>query len=243
MAGAACRAARPVAQLPAQPSGSQRRLDEAAHPPGLRRPALLPARLLRVQDGPAVRLREVHARQRRRAAASANAWWNIQHEEPPPAPPAEQRTASAVVGALGQQVATPPPTAPASRRPAGLAAGFGYYIRQTLADGVHSGSGRTRAADDNTDYYPVPLTQDNAASGHGLRRSVRAHPGARAARAADRRRGRRLPRRRRAARRHGRAQALLARQLPVRRRSGARQPRLQALPAGRRRPVAACCAA
>ena len=41
----------------------------------------------------------------------------------------------------------------------GLAASFGEYLR-TTADAVHSGSGRTAAADDNTDYYPVPLTQD-----------------------------------------------------------------------------------
>ncbi len=93
-----------------------------------------------------------------------NAWWNIQNEEPPPPPP-EQKTASAVFGQLGQQVTMPPPAAPVSKRPAGLAAGFGYYVRQTLADGVHSGSGRTRATDDNTDYYPVPLTQDNLRPG------------------------------------------------------------------------------
>jgi hypothetical protein len=40
----------------------------------------------------------------------------------------------------------------------GLAASFGDYLR-TTADAVHSGSARTAAGDDNTDYYPVPLTQ------------------------------------------------------------------------------------
>ena len=40
-----------------------------------------------------------------------------------------------------------------------LTAAFGSYLR-TLADGVHSGNGRTALADNNTDYYPVPLTQD-----------------------------------------------------------------------------------
>jgi hypothetical protein len=92
------------------------------------------------------------------------AWWNIQNEEPPPAPPQDQRTASAVQGMLGQ-VAAPPPATAASRRPAGLVPGFGYYIRQTLADGVHSGSGRTRATDDNNDYYPVSLTEDTLRPG------------------------------------------------------------------------------
>jgi hypothetical protein len=38
--------------------------------------------------------------------------------------------------------------------------GFGYYLRTTVANGVHSGSGRTAAADDDTDYYPVPLNED-----------------------------------------------------------------------------------
>ncbi len=88
---------------------------------------------------------------------TCHSWWNIQHEEPPPAPP-EQKTASAVFGMVGQSV--PPPARPASRRPSGLVPGFGYYVRQTVADGVHSGSGRTRATDNNTDYYPVPLNDD-----------------------------------------------------------------------------------
>jgi hypothetical protein len=58
-----------------------------------------------------------------------------------------------------QAVAHPTSGAP-PRRPPGLAASFGHYLGTTIADGVHSGSGRTRATDDNTDYYPVPLTQD-----------------------------------------------------------------------------------
>ncbi len=40
-----------------------------------------------------------------------------------------------------------------------LAGAFGQYLR-TLADGVHSGNGRTALADNKTDYYPVPLTQN-----------------------------------------------------------------------------------
>jgi hypothetical protein len=45
-----------------------------------------------------------------------------------------------------------------------LAASFGNYMR-VVADGVHSGSGRTRASDDNTDYYPVSLEQDTLRPG------------------------------------------------------------------------------
>lgn len=52
-----------------------------------------------------------------------------------------------------------PPKPDASQKPQGLVASFGYYLRSVVANGVHSGSGRTAAADDNTDYYPVPLTE------------------------------------------------------------------------------------
>ena len=46
----------------------------------------------------------------------------------------------------------------------GLAASFGDYLR-TVADTVHSGNGRTPANDDNTDFYPVPLTQETLRPG------------------------------------------------------------------------------
>ena len=41
----------------------------------------------------------------------------------------------------------------------GLVASFARYLR-VVADGVQSGNGRTLAADNNTDFYPVPLTQE-----------------------------------------------------------------------------------
>jgi hypothetical protein len=40
----------------------------------------------------------------------------------------------------------------------GLVPAFTRYLR-TVADGVQSGNGRTPASDDNTDFYPVPLTE------------------------------------------------------------------------------------
>lgn len=46
----------------------------------------------------------------------------------------------------------------------GLAAVFGRYL-QTVGDGVQSGNGRTPARDDNTDFYPVPLTQETLRPG------------------------------------------------------------------------------
>jgi hypothetical protein len=44
-------------------------------------------------------------------------------------------------------------------RRSGLAASFGDFLR-AVANTVHSGTGRTEAADNNTDYYPVALTAD-----------------------------------------------------------------------------------
>jgi hypothetical protein len=50
----------------------------------------------------------------------------------------------------------------ASRGPAGP---FGTFLRVSLADTVHSGSGRTAATDDRTDFYPVPLTAESLRPG------------------------------------------------------------------------------
>ena len=147
--------------------------DEDGHSPRLRRPSLFPARVFRVQDGAAVRLLEVHARRRRQAAA-VPAWWNIQNLEPPrPAPP-EQTTAPAPsghvrppgdspAGAPRPLAAAPPASAP--RRSRWLAPAFGRLFAPAIADGVHSGSGERRLNDDNTDYYPVPLTEETLRPG------------------------------------------------------------------------------
>jgi hypothetical protein len=97
-----------------------------------------------------------------------HAWWNIQNLEPAPAPP-EPRTAAAVPLEMLRQLEAPLLGAPAAKlprqRPPGLAPAFGHYLRSDIADGVHSGSGRTAAADDNTDYYPVALTRETLRPG------------------------------------------------------------------------------
>ena len=100
-----------------------------------------------------------------------HAWWNIQNLEPPPAPepPPEQRIAAPVViemlrPAMVQPVA-PPVNRLAALKRLGLAAGFGEYLRSAVADGVHSGTGRTALNDDNTDYYPVSLKEDTLRPG------------------------------------------------------------------------------
>jgi len=77
------------------------------------------------------------------AAPRCYQWFNIQTVEAARAP------------AAGQDAA--PKAAPAGR--AGLAAAFARYI-PVIGDAVHSGSGRTLATDNNTDYYPVALTQE-----------------------------------------------------------------------------------
>jgi hypothetical protein len=79
---------------------------------------------------------------------------------------------SAWVNILNPSAGQPPPSAAqpqglASAQPqgfvipqtGGLAASFNHYI-PFLGDGVQSGNGRTAATDDNTDFYPVPLTED-----------------------------------------------------------------------------------
>jgi hypothetical protein len=109
-------------------------------------------------------------------------WWNIQNLEPPPPPPTPPEQAATprppaanpqgrYFGNVFGQAAPPPPSAPAPVAPSpppprrlGLAAGFGEYAR-IVGGGVHSGSGRTALADNNTDYYPVPLTEDTLRPG------------------------------------------------------------------------------
>jgi hypothetical protein len=92
-----------------------------------------------------------------------HAWWNIQNLEPPPA----QKIAATTLPESPRQPLAPPPNGLAPPAPApklGLAASFGQYLR-AVADGVHSGTGRTRATDDRTDYYPVPLSQETLRPG------------------------------------------------------------------------------
>ncbi len=54
---------------------------------------------------------------------------------------------------------------PAAAKRPGSAQGFGYFVRYTLADAVHSGSARAGAEDAKTDHYPVPLRADTLRPG------------------------------------------------------------------------------
>lgn len=91
------------------------------------------------------------------------AWFSIQKNEPPRPAPAQQTSAPGGLLANAQAAPATPAPPPAVQR-LGLAASFGTYSR-TLADAVHSGSGRTPAADNNSDYYPVSLSQDTLRPG------------------------------------------------------------------------------
>jgi hypothetical protein len=95
------------------------------------------------------------------------AWFSIQHPEPPRAPPEASAPTPVATGGGGfwsrapEPPSAPPPPAP---RHLGLVPSFGAYI-QVVADGVHSGSARTPLADNNTDQYPVALTQETLRPG------------------------------------------------------------------------------
>ena len=90
-------------------------------------------------------------------APQCTAWWNIQNEEPSPSSQDEKNGSGLLAGVFGEGKR---PATKAASRPPGLAPGFGHYLKSTVANGVHSGSGRTAAGDNKTDYYPVPLSQE-----------------------------------------------------------------------------------
>jgi hypothetical protein len=90
-------------------------------------------------------------------------WWSIQHQEPPPAQPKPKAVSGSLFGLLEE--ATASPKAKAAAKPQEIVASFGHYLRSTLANSVHSGTGRTAAKDNNTDYYPVPLRQETLRPG------------------------------------------------------------------------------
>jgi hypothetical protein len=104
--------------------------------------------------------------------ASGGGFFDAFRPQPRPAAQPEQRTA--VRATPGFAVPPPPPGAvPTAKpkapvrppRPTSLALGFGHYLQFSIADGVHSGAGRTRAADEGSDFYTVPLSEDNLRPG------------------------------------------------------------------------------
>ncbi|MEQ1577406.1 MAG: hypothetical protein ABL894_07125 [Hyphomicrobium sp.] len=92
-------------------------------------------------------------------------WWNIQNEEPPLVPPGQKEATpgGGLFDIFGQPSA--PPAVKLPTRPKGLLPSFGFYVGTTVANGVHSGNGRTEASAGDTDYYPVPLSQETLRPG------------------------------------------------------------------------------
>ena len=79
----------------------------------------------------------------------------------------EQSTAPATaISTLGQMFSRPVAASAGAMAspPMGLAASFAHYW-PIVAAGVQSGNGRTLASDSNTDFYPVPLTQETLRPG------------------------------------------------------------------------------
>jgi hypothetical protein len=111
-------------------------------------------------------------------------WFSIQNGEAaraaprPAAPPDEAPSEPPQPRGLAASLGFGSPSTPAAPRPVnpppapsapslsrlGLAGAFGEFSR-IVADSVHSGTGRTAAADNNTDYYPVSLSQDTLRPG------------------------------------------------------------------------------
>src|SRR5262249_394160 len=95
-------------------------------------------------------------------------WFSLQNAgeaKPPPPPP----VATPIPPALTRyfRLSTfppPPPPPPPGPKPPGPAPSFAELL-QIVWDSVHSGSGRTALADNNTDYYPVPLSADTLRPG------------------------------------------------------------------------------
>jgi hypothetical protein len=93
-------------------------------------------------------------------------WFSLQNAEeakPPPPPPPAPPIPPAEKGYFGFSSA-PALLAPPAPKRTGPAPSFAELV-QIVWDSVHSGSGRTALADNNTDYYPVPLSADTLRPG------------------------------------------------------------------------------
>src|SRR5262245_10251072 len=164
VAGVARGGARPLAQFPFQPSRPQRRRQNLSSS-RLRRSSLHLASVLRVQDGAALRLLEVLAR-RRRPRADLPAMVQLAERRRGQAPTATSGRGAHPTGQerIFRVSSAPAPLAPPAPKRTGPAPSFAELV-QIVWDSVHSGSGRTALADNNTDYYPVPLSADTLRPG------------------------------------------------------------------------------
>ena len=96
------------------------------------------------------------------AAPRCPSWSSIQSAQETGPSPSETENASSISLETLRHLSGQPSAFPERRT--GLAASFARFL-PNLANGVHSGSARTAAGDNNTDYYPVPLTQETLRPG------------------------------------------------------------------------------
>ncbi len=85
-------------------------------------------------------------------------WWNIEKLEPPPEDATAAKSGSQPTFLDALFGGAPAPDKPKAKPP-GQVVAFGQFISETVANTVHSGSGRPPATSDNSDYYSVPLTE------------------------------------------------------------------------------------
>ena len=89
-------------------------------------------------------------------------WWNIKKQETQQSSAAEASSGGLI--AMFDDPGNKPQTK-VPKPPSGLLPGFGFYMSTTVANGVHSGNGRTAPDDDKTDYYPVSLSAETLRPG------------------------------------------------------------------------------
>lgn len=85
-------------------------------------------------------------------------WWNIEKLEPPPEAETAAKSGNQPTFLDALFGGGPSPDKPKAKPP-GQVVSFGQFLSETVANTVHSGSGRPPATSDNSDYYSVPLTE------------------------------------------------------------------------------------
>lgn len=87
------------------------------------------------------------------------AWRSIRAADAPPSEEAKPAQSKGILSDIFGAADAASAKTDAPKPPQGLVNSFGFYLRSTVANGVHSGSGRTAADDNSTDYYPVSLSE------------------------------------------------------------------------------------
>lgn len=87
------------------------------------------------------------------------AWRSIRAADAPAELPKQDQAGGNLLSNIFGQAGAGTTKEDEPKPPQGLVNAFGFYLRSVVANGVHSGSGRTAADDNQTDYYPVALSE------------------------------------------------------------------------------------